>query len=169
MVIKPTGILGRQIDCFRLLDRLMKLLCLGPDTSVKHLATNEHVIDKHAHIFTAVYPEVSKPKFHHLFHILDHIRNLNKLCSCFVTERRHRLVKAPASNVFNHFELTVTLSQLTVVADRVGQENMFSAEYLEHPQNVPDEVAKTFFASASGLQGPVQISNAGHILCGTVH
>jgi hypothetical protein len=169
VVIKPTGILGREIDCFRLLDRLMKLLCLGTDTSVKHLAAIEHVIDKHAHIFAAVCPGVIKPKFHHLFHIPDHIINLKKLCSCFVTERRHRMVKAPAANVFNQFEKTVTLSQLTVVADRVGQEQMFSAEYLENPQNVPDEVAKAFLASASGLKGPVQISNVGHLLCGTVH
>ena len=78
-------------------------------------------------------------------------------------------MKAPATHIFNHFEKTVTLSQLTLVADRVGQENMFSAEYLDRPEDVPDEVAKAFLASASGLKGPVQISNVGHLLCGTVH
>jgi hypothetical protein len=169
VVIKPTGILGMHIESFRLLDRLMKLFCIGTDTAVKHLAAIEHVIDQHAHHFKAVYPDEQKPKFHHLFHVPDHIRNLNKLCSCFVTERRHRLVKAPATHIFNHFEKTVTLSQLTLVADRVGQENMFSAEYLERPEDVPDEVAKAFLGAAPGLTGPIRISTIAHLLCGTVH
>lgn len=168
-VIKPMGILSRNIECFRLLDRLMKLLALGPDTSVLHLAKIELVIGQHAILFKELYPGVIKPKFHHLFHIPDHIKNLKKLCSCFVTERRHRMVKAPASHIYNNFEKTLTISQLSLLADRICQANVFSPVYLDNPQDLPDDYAIALRASLPGLNGPVQMSTVAHLVCGMVH
>ena len=39
-----------------------------------------------------LYHHAIKPKYHHVFHVIDHLRQTGRLLSCFVTERKHRTI-----------------------------------------------------------------------------
>ena len=48
-----------------------------------------------------------KPKGHHQFHIIDGMLWVGKLLSCFVTERKHKMIKRCALYIFRNLEHTV--------------------------------------------------------------
>ena len=134
-VVAPLGLLPRHIACFRLLDKLLKLVSLGADTSAIYVAEIERVIKAHSIAFKELYREHIKPKYHHLHHVVDHIHSVGKLLNCFVTERKHRMMKAAANHAFKNYETTVTyelLNRMVHLAEH--DECIYSAEYLISPQ-----------------------------------
>jgi len=107
-----------------------------------------------------------KPKFHHLFHIPDHIKRTGKLCSCFVLERRHRGVKSAATNIFGNFEQALTSTQLLVIVDRFSN-NSFQPDFLDEPTELPESADTALRSQLPGM-GPVSSSVAAHLVCGVV-
>ena len=79
------------------------------------------------------------------------------------------MVKAPASHIYNKFEKTLTITQLSLLTDRVGQAYVFSTVYLDNPQDLPDDYAIALRASLPGLNGPVQMSTVARLVWGMVH
>ena len=147
LVIFPMGLLLRHIECFRMLDSLLKFFGLGADTSFKYVREIEVLIVKHAELFVELYPGVIKPKFHYQFHLGDHMRCISKLLSCFVTERKHRAIKAIASHSFRNFETVVLRDHLCGIVEKAQDGGcIFMKEYMVSP-------AKLSAVSAELLQG----------------
>ena len=156
------------IESFRSLDKLMKLFRLGPDEAPKHINLIERTISEHAMLFSRVYSDHVKPKYHDLFHVPDHIRSIGKLVSCFVTERRHRSVKTPAAHIYNNYETTLTAAQLCKMYGQLS-DSSFRATYLDHPMPVTPEVSRMITDSVDNdVAGPFFVSNSAHLVCGHV-
>ena len=135
LVIAPLGVLSNQIECFRLLEQLVKLFSLGAHTSARYVQDIDRIIKEHASLYKECYPDAIKPKWHHLFHVVDHVANLGCLLSCFVTERKHRVMKATANHAFRHYETTLTHEILNRMVDRaVNSESIYLPEYLIDPR-----------------------------------
>jgi hypothetical protein len=86
---------------------IIGILRMGPEDAMPHVDSLRTLIAKHVKEFCELYGEYCKPKMHHMFHIPDGMESLGKLLSCFVTERKHKMIKAAALHVFRHFEHTV--------------------------------------------------------------
>lgn len=132
MAIAPMGIMGQEIASFRSLADLMQLLSLGADKAARHVDQIERTIRDHAASFKAAYPNCIKPKWHHLFHVVDHIKSTGRLLNCFVTERKHRAAKAIANHTFRHYETTLTNDILNQMHEDFTDdaESLFIPEYL---------------------------------------
>jgi hypothetical protein len=168
VVVQPLGIIDeRHIRCFALLDKLLKLFCMGPRKAAEQVVAIEACIANHAKLFAELYPDVVKPKFHHLFHIVDHIRAVGKLLSCFATERRHRMVKTPAANIYGNFETTLTRSQLCHLVCRISA-SAYAPAYLVRPRILQEDAVQQLRGVMPGLHA-LSIATSAHLLCGNVH
>ena len=96
----PGHALYDHMKCFVKLAMIINILQMGPDGAVPYVGMLRRLINQHAEDFARLYPKHRKPKWHHLFHIADGIEFLNKLLSCFVTERKHRMAKRAALHIF---------------------------------------------------------------------
>jgi len=110
----------------------LKLLSLGAESSIQHLRLVERLLAEHAALFAQLYGSTIKPKAHHAFHVVDHMENLGRLLSCWVTQRKHRATKAAASFSFHEFETSVTTNMLNRTFER-SEPQMFEPEYLVNP------------------------------------
>ena len=165
--VKPTGCMLKHIECFKLLDKLLKLFSLGSDTSPKHMCLIKRTIAEHAALFEELYPDVRKPKYHHLFHVVDHMENLGRLLSCFVTERKHRAVKHVANHLFRHFETALVTDMLNLMVDRfTNRQGMFVPEHLVKPSPMGEHAS--MMLSSVGVTGVCTSSFTAHLVCGKV-
>jgi hypothetical protein len=161
--VAPMGVLADHIKCFRLLDRMIKLFGLGAEKAVQHIDTIEKVVADHAKLYAALYSDVIKPKFHHLFHVVDHMRQTRRLLSCWVTERKHRTVKALANHIFRHFEKALTIDMLNIMVDRaISRPELFLAESLLSAKAV---ISNQFHGI---VNMPCFSATKAMLLCGTV-
>ena len=137
-VVQPLEIMADEIRCFSLLVRIVSLLSLGPEQSVQHTAAIEKSIVDHHTLYSRVYPGQIRPKWHHLLHIPDNMRHAGRLLSCFVTERKHRVVKSACLNVFRHFEATVTADIVNRQVESFQDDDcrLFSRMHLIRPSAV---------------------------------
>jgi len=106
-VVEPLGIMPMHIASFLMLYDIVEILSMGPHASIPHLNALSARITEHHEAFKLIYPGFIKPKWHHMLHIPDNMKELGVLLSCFVTERKHRIVKNAACHVFRHYEHTV--------------------------------------------------------------
>ena len=58
-----------------------ELVKRGPSNAMQHVQRLRQLIREHAELFTTLYAGHEKPKFHHLFHIVDNMLFLGKLLS----------------------------------------------------------------------------------------
>ena len=162
--VAPMGVLADHIRCFRLLDRIIKLFGLGAERAVQHIDAIEKAIADHAALYAALYADVIKPKYHHIFHVMDHMRQTGRLRSCFVTERKHRTSKAIANHVFRHFEKTLTIDLLTLMFDRVvNRPELFEPEHLMSAKQI-----KSGGVQAIALGMECTAAPSAMLLCGSV-
>ena len=162
--VQPTGHLLRHIECFRLLDKLLKLFCLGSEAAAKYKELIRTTISRHAALFAELYPDVRKPKFHHVFHIVDHIENMGRLLSCFVCERKHRQIKHVANHLFRHFETALTTDILNLIVDRYSnRQGMFAPEHLVKPTEIDAKMLHNV-----GLREALQTSFRADLKCGAI-
>ena len=78
-----------------------------------------------------------KPKLHHMHHIIEGVVRLGKLVSCFVTERKHRIVKDCALHVFRHIEHTVLADLVNRQCHQLKEGvDLSKAQCLVHPRAV---------------------------------
>ena len=156
LAVVPQGVLQDHCRCFFLLNQLMQVMSLGADTAVAHAGLIERIIDQHHALFRRLYPHVIKPKLHALFHIGHHIRNLQKLLSCWVTERKHRISKAFASRTFRNYEATLANDIANRVAVMFVDGSMFERESLTGAK--PHDFMGVSY----------KMSGEAHLLCGAV-
>lgn len=133
-VIAPTGRLRDHIQCFELLNKLLSLLSLGSDSALQFVDEISRTLRAHAQLFKRLYPDCIKPKFHHVFHVVDHMKNARKLLSCWVTERAHRTTKSFASHTFGNYERSLTREMLNYMVSNARSDEPFCAEHLVSPQ-----------------------------------
>ena len=148
-----------HMQCFWCLRMIVGILQLGPSNAMNHVERIRRLIREHAELFVKLYPGHEKPKFHHLFHIVDNMLFLGKLLSCFVTERKHRTTKRCALFVFRCIDNVVVKEMLSRQCEQIrsGSESIFSAVYLTRSKSF--NFAGAVFHRACGAVLP----------CGSVH
>ena len=134
-------------------------LQLGPSNAMNHVERIRRLIREHAELFVKLYPGHEKPKLHQLFHIVDKMLFLDKLLSCFVTERKHRTTKRCALFVFRCIDNVVVKDMLSRQCEQIrsGSESIFSEIYLAPSKSY--NFAGAVFHRACGAVLP----------CGSVH
>jgi hypothetical protein len=156
--------------CFRLLTTIVMICSLGPELAMIYIDVLKELIEAHARLYVALYPNAPRPKFHHLFHIVDGMKYLGKLLSCFVTERKHRATKRCALFVFRHIDNTVVKHMLNKQCDALAsQHSLFLSKFLVQPK-VVTFMGVEFLHSTSALMhcGIVFTNDLVWTSCGSV-
>ena len=91
---------------FKKLYMVVGTLASGPEEA-PHYWRQLRKLLKEFHELHESLSEDLKPKLHQMHHVVDGMLWLGKLLSCFVCERKHRVVKDSALHVFRHIEHTV--------------------------------------------------------------
>ena len=131
--------LSDHVKCFALLTSILGICALGPVDAVAHVELLRELIREHHEMYVQLYPKGAvKPKFHQLLHLPNNIVFLNRLLSCFVTERKHREAKKAALHVFRNIDNTVigtmVHNQCEAVCGTSGY--LFKPRYLVKPHTV---------------------------------
>ena len=169
LVVQPMGVLQRNIECFLMLERLLKLFSLGAESAMPHVDLIERLIAEHAGLFKELYGDVIKPKFHHVYHIADHMRNLGRLLSCFVTERKHRTMKRTADHSFRNFETNLARDLLNLTIERYsGSDCMFLPEHLISPKVLPVDSVRVCAYLPQNLVRELLVSSRAVLKCGSI-
>ena len=160
-VVQPMGIISDNIRCFSLLMEIIRVLSLGPEGAMPHVRRLRHLIIDHHTLYKDLYPDVVKPKWHHLLHIPENMSYVGRLLSCFVTERKHRSVKSVALHIFRHYEHTVVRDLVNRQSQSIQDERLFLRRYLLHPRevNIETPTGKSSF----------RMSRSAFLQCGEVH
>jgi hypothetical protein len=109
-----------HVRCLELLFKLVSIIQLGPDTAMKYVKILAKLVRDHAVLWKHLYKDFGiKPKWHHLLHIPHDGRKVNKILSCFVTERKHKDTKSAATWVFRYIEHTVTANMVNRQCERM--------------------------------------------------
>jgi hypothetical protein len=133
----PRGLLLDHVKCFLWLERIVALVSLGPDGAVPHVHRIRAAIFEHARLYVKLYGHVLRPKFHHIFHIPDNVEFLQKLMSCFVCERKHKMTKNKAREKFAHFEQAVIVSLVNQFCCHMSKNDTpYLVNFLIEPQSV---------------------------------
>ena len=126
-----------RFEAFKLLHYIFGIFRMGPRDSMRHVKTLATLITKHMDACTNLYGDYVKPKGHHMFHIIDGMLWVGCLLSCFVTERKHRLIKSCAIYVFRHIEHTVLNDVVNQSIQQVlDGHDLYSEEFLILPHDV---------------------------------
>ena len=135
--VRPRGIMGDHIECWLLLVDILGLLSCGGSRAVQYMDVLEDLIHRHHELYVALYPQTVKPKWHHMLHLAQQYRSMEKIISCFVTERKHRSLKRAALYVFRHLEHTSLADLLTQQCEQIiDGHSLFQREFLVHPTTV---------------------------------
>ena len=102
-----------------MLRKLLCLLSLGSDVALQFVDQISTTLRAHALLFKRLYPDCIKPKFHHLFHVVDHMRNAQKLLRFWVAETAHRTTKSFANHTFGNYERSLTREMLNYMVSNV--------------------------------------------------
>ena len=126
-----------QFDAFQMLFHIIGLLRLGAEDAMRHTATLQTLIEKHLALCVELYGEYVRPKAHHMLHIVEAMIWTGRLLSCFVTERKHRLLKQVAVHTFRHFEHTVLTDVLNQSMEQIlSGHDVYTAEFLICPKDI---------------------------------
>lgn len=82
--------LAKHVECFK---NMFIILCILRRGDMSQSIANRlaSVIDKHARLFLEIYgDEFAKPKFHHLYHLVEDCLKMMQCLSCFPTERKNK-------------------------------------------------------------------------------
>lgn len=107
LVLAPSHMLQDESAVFLHACSILDIMSLH-DEALQHIPLLRRVIERHHVAFNQVYgPEDAIPKLHYVMHLPDCLTRQGANFSAFVVERKHRLVKSIAVNVFNNFEQTL--------------------------------------------------------------
>ena len=165
--IAPTGVMLRNVECFKLLHELMSMFQVGYLLDRSHVVRMRDLISSHAVIFNELYPDAIKPKYHHLHHVPDHLQRMGVLLMCFVTERKHRTVKSAATATFGNFEKGIAVDVLRRAFDVANDVDTFSAESLVNKKPINDGLTM-LLQSLVQHKGQLFGSKTARLVCGTV-
>ena len=150
------GELADHIRCYGLLASIIALL-QRVDTAPSNVAHLVRLIDEYGAMFIRLYDR-AKAKFHHMYHIHESIERFNRVLSCFVTERRHRMTKRAALHIFRHVEATVMKDLVNRMSEEfAGDSSLFKPTYLVRPKVAPIAMDRELY-----------ISSAAVLLCGSI-
>ena len=122
--------------CFKLLYMILGVFSAGTEVATRFKDQLESMLEEFHRLYAGACPSV-KPKLHHMRHITDGMAWLGKLLSCFVTERKHRDIKASALHVFRHIEHTVLADVVNKQCQQmVGGVELFMERFLVSPHFV---------------------------------
>ena len=126
--------ISEHIEAFTLLHHIVGLLRLGPETAMQHTTTLTKLMSRHLEKVVKLYGSNVKPKAHHFFHVVDGMLWVGKLLSCFVTERKHRIIKKAALYIFRHIEHTVLTDIVNTSFEQVAEgHDLYKAVFLVNP------------------------------------
>lgn len=165
-MIAPLKIAARHCECFGLLNRIVDLCALGPEGAMPFVEQLQFTIVKHNALYVELYEDHVKPKLHHLLHIPENMKFVGRLLSCWVTERKHRVVKAQASHTFRHIEHATTLDLLNDIAEeaRISSE-LYRSAFLLNPHDC--SAADVSIETSWHVTLPVGTASRGDVvLCG---
>ena len=144
---------------FETLYHIIGLLRMGAEDAVRHANTLLTLISKYTAAVVLLYGDYVKPKGHHLFHVIDGMIWIGRLLCCFVTERKHRAIKAAALYVFRHLEHTVLVDVVNqAIQQIIDGHDLYSAVFLVHPRTHVQLGGFNFFRSRSGIMRIGQVS-----------
>lgn len=131
------GLVPEHVNAFEKLYHIVGILRMGPEDAMQHIDTLQILMTERLSKCNELYPGYKKPKEHHMLHIVDGMAWIGRLLSCFVTERKHRMVKECCVNVFRNFEHTV----LTDIVNQSMQQvldghDLYLEEFLICPKQV---------------------------------
>ncbi len=129
-VMEPRGLIGQEIRCYRNLVRVLEICSFGPRKAAEHCAELRQTIVDHHNDYRELYPDFIKPKFHSMLHIAENVEFLGLLLSCFVTERKHRVVKRAGLWTFRNYEHTLTANVVQSEIERLKAGPLFAIESL---------------------------------------
>ena len=134
-VVVPMGHLADHAASYKLLHNMVRLLQLGPTAAAaRHTEIAAVVCDHHQAYLRAYTTDDVKPKWHHALHVHEQARHLNKILSCFVTERKHKEVKSIGTWAFNKYEQTVLKGMLRKQVGALADDSVFDVEAMVQPQ-----------------------------------
>ena len=116
----------------------------------------EETVLWYGRLFSELYYDVVKPKFHHLYHVCDGMRAAGKLLSCWVTERRHRSTKNFGNHIFRHFETTLTIDAFNRMVVLAEEGAYFKREAIHSPKE----------SEHAGV--PISLGISAQLICGEV-
>lgn len=131
-------VLLEHIRCFSLLNQILGILTMGADSAMKHLRELQELVLEHHSLFVDLYDKSAlKPKFHHTLHLAETFKRIQKVMSCFVCERKHRVAKKAALQVFRHIEHVVLATMVNAQCEQMLDGfSLFQKEFLAHPRTV---------------------------------
>ena len=126
-----------HVDAFNQLYHIVGILRMGPEDAMKHTKTLRTLMRKYLDTCVRLYGQYTKPKGHHMFHIVDGMLWIGRLLSCFVTERKHRIVKQCSVHVYRHFEHTVLTDVVNQSMEQILEgHDLYKEEFLIAPKTV---------------------------------
>lgn len=149
--------------CFTLLSHVVGICFMGPEAAVPHLEVLKQLIPSYVSMYTRLYPDAPTPKLHQMFHLTDHISNVQKLLSCFVTERKHRATKRAALFVFRHIDNTVIKDMINKQCEAISgeSESLFSETSLVSPRIIANAHVDLYTSKEAVL-------SCGQVRCGDI-
>ena len=130
-------VIPSHFEAFEKLFHIVGILRLGAEDAMQHLDALHILISDHLAACVKLYGDYVKPKGHHMFHVVDGMRWVGRLLSCFVTERKHRMIKQCAVNVYRNFEHTVLTDVVNQSIEQVlAGHDVYTAEFLISPKDV---------------------------------
>ena len=143
-----------HVSCFHELCWIISLLQTGPERAMRFTSTLRDLIASHHRKFWLLYASGIKPKIHHAHHIVDGMVAVGKCLSCFVTERKHRSVKAAALHIFRNFEHTITANVITAQIENLRAGNdLFLEKFHIRPKEL--EVLGNKFITSNAAVTPL--------------
>jgi len=97
-VVRPHGILAKEIECF---DNMARILDIYRRRDFADLARLEIATERHHVLFMELYPNCAIPKLHLIRHIGECWREHGTLLSCFGAEANHRATARAHRYSFN--------------------------------------------------------------------
>ena len=126
-----------HFECFEKLYHIVGILRMGAEDAVRPADTLRVLITDRMEMCKRLYGQHVKPKGHHMFHIIDGMKWVGRLLSCFVTERKHRQIKQCAVHVFRNFEHTVLNDVVNQSFEQVlDGHDVYAEEFLISPAAV---------------------------------
>jgi hypothetical protein len=160
-IVIPLDVARAHCKCFSMLAQIVDVMMLGPEGAADVHAQLQSLIVAHNKLFVELYADHVKPKLHHMLHIPDNIAFLGKLLSCFVTERKHRIVKARANHTYRHMEHTVTLDLVNAFAEEANScKELYRHSFLIRPHKCGDN-----FMESGQATLPCGTVSVGDIVC----
>ena len=122
------------MELIKMLHFILGVMASGPEIPMEFVDDLRTLLTNFHTAYCLQFNKV-KPKLHHMHHIIDHMLWLGKLLACFVTERKHRMVKESALHVFRYMEHTVLVDIVNKHCEQITSGfDLFKHTFLVQPQ-----------------------------------